>query len=51
MFKWCYELTHAPQEVCERNGHVEGSVVETSGNGQFWTRDRCSVNGHTPEWR
>ncbi len=51
MFKWLYELTHTPQEVCERYGHIEGNVMETSGNGQFWTCDRCGFNGHTPEWR
>lgn len=51
MFKWLYELTHTPQEVCERYGHVEGSVMETSGNGQLWTCYRCGFNGHTAEWR
>ncbi|KAA0080927.1 hypothetical protein CIW54_22955 [Paraburkholderia sp. T12-10] len=51
MFKWLHKLTHSPQEVCARYGHGEGNVRETSGNGRFWTCDRCGFNGHTPEWR
>lgn len=51
MLKWFYELTHTPEEVCEKYGPVEGDVMETSGNGQFWTCKRCGYSGHTPELR
>lgn len=51
MFRWIYELTHSPEQICERYGHAEGDVRETSGNGQFWKCERCGYHGHTPEWR
>ncbi|MHC2876565.1 hypothetical protein ACUXLG_005608 [Ralstonia sp. 121560039-2] len=51
MYKWIYALMHTPKEVCKKYGHEPRDVVETSGNGQNWTCQRCKEKGHTPEVR
>lgn len=50
MFRWLFELTHSPEEICKKYGHVEEEWRSTSGNGTHWKCSRCGYYGHTPEW-